>query len=78
MREGEQKDLKREMSSEKSEAKDRKYNIAKKIVSHKGSDEKYLKQDGVDTCVTCGGKHKTKDHKTKTSRRDGSIEDKEM
>jgi len=45
MREGEQKDLKNEMKAEKSEAKDRKYNIAKKIVSKKGSDEKYLKQD---------------------------------
>lgn len=45
MREGEQKDLKREMKTEKSESKDRKYNIAKKIVMRKGSDEKYMKEE---------------------------------
>lgn len=45
MKEGEQKDLKREMKGEKSEARDRKFNIAKKIVSHKGSDEKYKKEE---------------------------------
>lgn len=33
------------MKAEKSEAKDRKFNIAKKIVSHKGSDEKYQKEE---------------------------------
>lgn len=61
MREGEQKDLKREMSAEKSEARDRKFNIAKKIVSRKGSDEKYQKDESMNKCVTCGGGHKTKD-----------------
>lgn len=65
------------MNAEKSEARDRKFTIAKKIVSHKGSDEKYLKQDGADNCVTCGGKHKTKDHKSRGGR-DGSIVDKEQ
>lgn len=45
MREGEQKDLKKEMKGEKSEAKDKKYNIAKKIISKKGSDEKYMKSE---------------------------------
>lgn len=45
MREGEQKDLKREMRAEKSEARDKKMNIAKKIVSRKGSDEKYMKEE---------------------------------
>ena len=33
------------MKGEKSEAKDRKFNIAKKIVSHKGSDETYQKDE---------------------------------
>ena len=45
MREGEEKDLKREVDEQKTEAKDKKKALAKKIVSHKGSDEKYLKMD---------------------------------
>lgn len=59
MREGEEKDVKEEMKEEKTEAKDKKYTFAKKIVDHKGSGKKFLKEE---ECKICGKKHKTSEH----------------
>jgi len=62
-REGEEKEVKEEMRGAKEEkreeATNKKFDLAKRIKSEKGSDEGYMKEA---TCKICGKKHKTSEH----------------
>lgn len=63
MREGEQTEVREEMTGakkeKKGEATNKKYDLAKRVTKESGGDEGYMK--GA-MCKICGKKHKTSEH----------------
>lgn len=65
------------MKEQKSESRDKKFNIAKKIVLNKGSDEKYLKQDGALPKRRDGSLEDKEKDESRKGKHEGSLEKKE-